>query len=146
MTQDEIKSVIPHREPFLMIDEITAIEPGHTVTGLFHATPDKDFFKGHFPDYKVMPGVLQLEALAQAGAVCILSVPQYKGMLAMFGGVEKARFRRQVMPGDILTLEVEVTRISHMGGKARGTAQVDGNICCEAEIMFVLFPQGEAEA
>ena len=134
---EEIKAIIPHRYPFLLVDQITEVGENRIV-GKKNVTINEPFFQGHFPDYPVMPGVLILEALAQTGAVSILGKEENKGKIGFLAGIDKARFRRQVRPGDVLTLEVEITRIKGPIGKGRAKATVDGEIACEAEIMFAI--------
>lgn len=134
---EEIKAIIPHRYPFLLVDQIIEVEENRIV-GKKNVTINEPFFQGHFPDYPVMPGVLILEALAQTGAVSILAKEENKGKIGFLAGIDKARFRRQVRPGDVLTLEVEITRIKGPIGKGRAKATVDGEIACEAEIMFAI--------
>ena len=129
---------LPHRPPFLLVDEVVELEPGLRATGLWTLTGDEWFFPGHFPGRPTTPGVLLLEAIAQCGAVAVLADPRYAGRLPLFGGVEHARFRRQVLPGDTVTLECEMTRLSARGGKGHGRATVDGQTCVEADLLFVL--------
>lgn len=135
---DEIKKIIPHRYPFLLVDKITELEVGKRVVGVKNVTANEEFFNGHFPDYPVMPGVLQLESAAQVGAVALLSMPEYKGKIAFFAGVEKCRFRKQVRPGDTLHIEVDVLSIRRNIGKAKAVITVDGQTTMEAEIMFAI--------
>ncbi|MEY4224530.1 MAG: beta-hydroxyacyl-[acyl-carrier-protein] dehydratase [Actinomycetota bacterium] len=130
--------VLPHRPPFLFVDEITALEPGRSAAGLWRLTGEEWFFTGHFPGRPTLPGVLMCEAIAQLGAVAVLTSADHAGRLPLFGGLDGARFRRQVVPGDVLTLEVELGRMSSRAGKGRGRASVDDQTACECELMFVL--------
>lgn len=138
MNKEQIKEVIAHREPFLLIDTIEELEPGVRVVATKYMDPDSFWFQGHFPGYPVTPGVLMVEMLAQAGAVCALSLPENKGKLAFFGGIDKAKFRRQVAPGDTLRLEVEMTKVRGKFGYGKGTAAVEGERAVTCEIMFAL--------
>lgn len=135
---NQIKAVIPHRYPFLLIDEVTEIEAGKRVVAKKNVTINEPFFQGHFPDYPVMPGVLIVEALAQAGAVAMLKKDGNEGKLGFLAGIDKCRFKRQVKPGDTLKLEVEITRLKGPVGKGKAVATVDGELACEAEIMFAI--------
>ncbi|MBO8156663.1 MAG: 3-hydroxyacyl-ACP dehydratase FabZ [Bacillaceae bacterium] len=135
---DAIKKVIPHRYPFLLIDKVTEMEEGKRAVGLKNVSMNEPYFQGHFPDYPVMPGVLIVEALAQVGAVAMLSKEENKGKLAFFTGIDKCRFKRQVKPGDQLKLEVEIIRAKGRIGKGKGIATVDGEVACETEIMFAI--------
>lgn len=138
MDIQEIKETIPHRYPFLLVDKVTEIEEGKRVVGYKNVTINEPFFQGHFPDYPVMPGVLIIEALAQVGAVAMLGMEENKGKIGFLAGVDKCRFKRQVVPGDQLKLEVEITRIKGPIGKGKGTATVNGEVACQAEIMFAI--------
>lgn len=134
----EIQEIIPHRYPFLLIDKITYMEPGKKVIGYKNVTMNEYFFQGHFPAEPVMPGVLIIEALAQTGAVAILSQEGFKGKIAFFGGINKAKFRRKVVPGDTLRLEVEIIKIKGPAGIGSAVAYVDNKKAAEAEIMFMI--------
>jgi beta-hydroxyacyl-[acyl carrier protein] dehydratase FabZ len=134
----EIQSIIPHRYPFLLIDQVLEVEEGKRAVGIKNVTVNEPFFQGHFPDYPVMPGVLIVEALAQVGAVALLKQQENRGKLALFAGIDHCRFKRQVKPGDRLRLEVEILRLRGPIGKGKGIATVNGEIACEAEIMFAL--------
>lgn len=138
MDKEQIKSIIPHRDPFLLIDEVVELEPGKRVVAEKYLKEDEAWFKGHFPNQPVQPGVLTIEMLAQAGAVCILSVPENKGKIAFFGGIDKARFKRQILPGDVVTLSVEIIKIKGPIGVGKAIATVDGKKAVSAEIMFAL--------
>ncbi|WP_281974492.1 3-hydroxyacyl-ACP dehydratase FabZ [Halobacillus litoralis] len=133
-----IKEIIPHRYPFLLIDQVEELVEGERAVGYKNVTVNEPFFQGHFPDYPVMPGVLITEALAQMGAVAMLKKEENQGKLAFFTGIDKCRFKRQVKPGDRLKLEVEIVRIKGPMGKGKATASVEGEVACEAEIMFAL--------
>lgn len=138
MDIEQIKETIPHRYPFLLVDKILEVEEGKRVVGQKNVTINEPFFQGHFPDYPVMPGVLIVEALAQVGAIAVLGMEENEGKLGFLAGIDRCRFKRQVKPGDQLTLEVEITRMRGPIGKGKGIATVDGEIACEAEIMFAI--------
>src|SRR5690625_365591 len=138
MDIEQIKETIPHRYPFLLVDKILEIEEGKRVVGLKNVTINEPFFQGHFPEYAVMPGVLIIEALAQVGAIAVLGMEENEGKLGFLAGIDKARFKRQVRPGDQLTLEVEIIRMRGPIGKGKGVAKVDDKVACEAEIMFAI--------
>ncbi len=130
--------VVPHRDPFLFVDEVTELVAGERVRGRWHLRGDEPFFEGHFPGRPTVPGVLMCEAIAQLGAVALLSDERYAGRLPLFGGLDRARFRRQVRPGDTLELEVEMTRLSSRAGQGSGRALLDGKIAAECDLMFVI--------
>ena len=134
----QIMEIQPHRPPFLLVDKIIACEPGKSATGIKCVTMNEPFFTGHFPGHPVMPGVLILEALAQAGAVAALSLEENKGKLALFGGVKHARFKRQVVPGDVLELTCELIDRRGPVGYGKAVARVDGKIAAQAELTFVI--------
>lgn len=134
----EIQKILPHRPPFLLIDKVIEMEEGKKVVAIKNVTINEDFFRGHFPQEPVMPGVLIIEALAQTGAVALLSIEENKGKIAYFGGINKAKFRRKVVPGDTLRLEVEIIKCRGMAGFGKGTAYVDGEKAAEGELMFVI--------
>lgn len=129
--------LLAHRPPFLFVDEITELEPGVRAAGLWRLSGDEWFFSGHFPGRPTLPGVLMCEAIAQMGAIAVLARPDFAGRLPLFGGLDAARFRRQVVPGDTLRLEVELTRMSSRAGKGSGRATVGDAVACECELMFV---------
>lgn len=138
LTFDEIKKIIPHRYPFLLIDRIVELEDGKKCTGIKQVSGNEPFFQGHFPEYAVMPGVLIVEALAQVGAVAMLKLEENQGKLAMFTGIDKCRFKKQVTPGDTLVLEVEMTRVKGPLGKGNAKATVNGELVCSCEISFAI--------
>ncbi len=138
LNSNQIQEIIPHRYPMLLVDKIIEFEEGKRAVGIKSVTANEAFFQGHFPGHHVMPGVLIIEALAQVGAVALLSEEANKGKLAFFGGIKKAKFRQQVVPGDQLQLECEMTRRLGPAGVGKAVATVDGNVVCEAELTFVI--------
>lgn len=140
---EQIQEIIPHRPPFLLVDKITDYVPGEWAKGIKAVTVNEPFFTGHFPQYKVMPGVLIIEALAQVGAVAILSLPENKGKLAFFGGIKNARFKRQVVPGDVLELRCELTRQVGSVGFGKAEARVNGKLAAQGELTFAVAQPGD---
>jgi 3-hydroxyacyl-[acyl-carrier-protein] dehydratase len=131
-------AVLAHRPPFLFVDELVALEPGVSAAGRWHLTGDEAFFAGHFPGRPTLPGVLMCESIAQLGAIALLTDPRFAGKLPLFGGIDKARFRRQAGPGDTLELEASLGRLSARAGKGTGRASVNGELACECELLFVI--------
>lgn len=138
LTTKEIMDIIPHRHPFLLVDTIEELEPGIKAVGYKCVTYDEPFFRGHFPQEPVMPGVLQVEACAQIGAVAILSVTENKGKTAYFGAINNARFKRKVVPGDKLRMECEIIKQKGPLGIGKATATVDGEVALTAELTFMI--------
>lgn len=137
-TAQEIMNIIPHRYPFLLIDTIEELEPGVRALGKKCVSVNEPFFQGHFPGNPVMPGVLIMEALAQVGAVAMLSQPDWKGRTAYFAGIDKARFRQKVMPGDVLLLETEIIKVKGPIGVGRAVARVNDKVAAQAELTFAI--------
>lgn len=134
----QIMEILPHRAPFLLVDRIDELEPGKRAVGVKAVTYNEPYFAGHFPQEPVMPGVLICEALAQVGAVALLSQEEYKGKLVFFGGINKARFRQKVVPGDVLRLETELVKIKGPVGVGKATAWLGDKVCTEAELTFMV--------
>ncbi len=134
--------LLPHRPPFLFVDEILDIVPGESARGRWRLTGDEWFFAGHFPGRPTLPGVLMCEAIAQTGALAVLADERFAGRLPLFGGLDGARFRRQVGPGDELILECTMNRLSARGGKGSGRALVAGQVATQADLMFVVVDSG----
>ncbi|MCI8634762.1 MAG: 3-hydroxyacyl-ACP dehydratase FabZ [Eubacterium sp.] len=134
----QIMEIIPHRQPFLLVDTIEELEPGIRAVGKKCVSYNEPFFSGHFPKEPVMPGVLIIEAMAQAGAVAILSKPENKGRTAYFAGISQAKFKQKVIPGDVLTLELEIIKEKGPIGIGRGTAKIDGRLVASAELTFAI--------
>lgn len=135
---NQIQAILPHRYPFLLVDRIVSVSEGKRAVGIKNVTANEPYFWGHFPGNPVMPGVLIIEAMAQVGAVAILKLPEYAGKIALFAGIDKARFRRQVVPGDQLRIEVEVLKLRSIVGKSYAVAYVGEEIAAEAELMFMV--------
>ena len=138
LSAQEIMRVIPHRYPFLLLDRIIELEPGVRAVGEKMVTINEPFFQGHFPEYPIMPGVLIVEALAQAGGVAALSLAEFKGKFVIFAGIDKVRFKKPVLPGDVLRLETKLDKMRRSIGRGTGTATVDGKLVCEAELLFAI--------
>ena len=136
MNREQIKEVLPHREPFLLVDEVEEMEVGKSIVAKKYVTEDEYYFQGHFPGRPIMPGVLIIEALAQVGAIAILSLEENKGKIAYFGGIKNAKFKRQVVPGDVLTLKVTMERLRKTAGTGLAEAYVGDELACKCEIMF----------
>lgn len=141
----EIQKILPHRYPFLLVDKIVEMEEGKKAVGIKNVTVNEPFFQGHFPGNPIMPGVLIVESLAQVGAVMLLSMPENKGKLGVFTGISNMKFRRQVVPGDTLTLEAELLTYRHGMGKAAVKATVEGQVAAAGEISFAVIENAANE-
>ena len=138
MNIKEIMEILPHRYPFLLVDKVESVVPGESAIAYKNVSMNESFFQGHFPEEPIMPGVLIIEALAQTGAVAILSLPEYKGKIALFGGVDKLRFKRQVIPGDVLKLEVNIIKRKGPIGIGSAVATVNGEVAVKGELTFAI--------
>lgn len=138
LDREAVKAIIPHRDPFLLVDRVLELETGVSAVGELDVRDDMFWVPGHFPDYAVMPGVLIVEALAQVGAVALLSLPENQGKIAFFAGIDKVRFKRQVVPGDTLTMRVVLTKVRGRIGFGEATAHVGDEIACMGELMFAI--------
>ena len=136
LNKKEIEQIIPHRDPFLFLDEITDYIPGEYAKGLKYISKDEYYFMGHFPGNPIMPGVIIVETLAQVGAVMMLTLEKFKGKMVLFAGIDKVRFKKVVKPGDVLNLEVRVSNVRLNVGKGIGKATVNGELVCSAELLF----------
>ncbi|NMA69631.1 MAG: 3-hydroxyacyl-ACP dehydratase FabZ [Desulfitobacterium sp.] len=139
----DIQKIIPHRYPFLLVDRIIQLEEGKSAVGIKNVSSNEPFFLGHFPNYPVMPGVLIMEALAQVGAVVLLKMPEFTGRIPLFAGMDKVKFRRQVIPGDQLRLEVELIKLKGPMGVAQGKAYVGDQLAAEGTLKFAVGPKAE---
>lgn len=135
-----IRKILPHRYPFLLVDRVIEMTPGERAVGIKNVTANEEFFQGHFPEYPVMPGVLIVEAMAQVGGVALLTLEEHQGKMALFAGINNVRFKRQVKPGDVLHMEVELGAFRRGIGTGTATATVDGDVACKGELMFALVP------
>jgi 3-hydroxyacyl-[acyl-carrier-protein] dehydratase len=134
----EIMRLLPHRYPFLLVDRVVALEPGRSVVALKNVTANEPHFTGHFPGRPILPGVLIVEALAQAAGIAVLALPDYRGKFALFAGIDECRFRRAVLPGDQLLLKVTIDKLRGMFGRASGVASVGGEVAAEATLSIII--------
>lgn len=135
---EQIMEILPHRYPMLLVDRVEELEPGKRAVGYKNVTMNEQIFQGHYPGKPIMPGVLMVEALAQLGGVAILSLDKYKGKKPILGAIKNAKFRRMVVPGDVLKLEIEIVKVKGPAGIGKGTATVNGEKAVEAEITFMI--------
>ncbi len=142
----KIMELLPHRYPFLLVDRVLEVVPGEKAVGLKNVTMNEPFFQGHFPGEPLMPGVLQIEALAQVGALAVLTMPEYKNNLLLFSGVEKFRFKKLVQPGDQLIMEVEVSNIRRSVGKGKGSIKIEDKVVTSGELLFSVVPKADYNA
>ena len=138
----DIMRILPHRYPFLLVDRVVELEPGVRIVALKAVTANEPQFTGHFPDRPIMPGVLMVEALAQTAGICVATLPEYRGKLGLFAGIDECRFKRMVVPGDTLRLEATVEKLRGVFGKLRAVASVDGEVAVEA-VISVIFPRDQ---
>jgi 3-hydroxyacyl-[acyl-carrier-protein] dehydratase len=138
LNREPIQQIIPHRDPFLLVDQVLDLIPGQQVTAVKHVRAEEYYFEGHFPQEKVMPGVLIVEALAQAGAIAVLSMEENSGKIAYFGGIKEAKFREKVVPGDVLRLEVTLDRMRSTAGMGTAVAWKGDKVCCRCQITFAI--------
>lgn len=143
MNKEQIKQILPHRDPFLFVDEVLELEAGKYCKANWHLREDLPFFEGHFPGRPVLPGVLIAEAVAQTGAIAVLQDERFKNRLVVYGGIDNMRFRGMVVPGDTLTMETEMLRLSSFGGKGKIKAFVGDTLVCEGDILFAIAPEEE---
>ena len=138
LNREQIQQIIPHRDPFLLVDQVLDLVPGQRVTAIKNVRAEEYYFEGHFPQEKVMPGVLIVEALAQAGAIAVLSMEENRGKIAYFGGIREAKFREKVVPGDTLRLEVTLDRMRATAGMGTAVAFKEGKVCCRCQLTFAI--------
>ncbi len=139
---NDIMRLLPHRYPFLLVDRVVELEPGKRIVAIKAVTANEPQFTGHFPDRPIMPGVLMVEALAQAAGIAVITLPEYRGKLGLFAGIDECRFKRMVLPGDTLRLEATVEKLRGMFGRCRAVGTVDGEVAVEATIS-IIFPRDE---